>query len=535
MISSRPNALYGARVRNFVGSGERDTRKPGLAGPAAGGERCSADRPGRRATSAVPLGSALLLGVVALSWLGCDSSDEEDGGDAAAMGGADVGGEDARELPEIKQVFADEVQVADALFGVDITDDGAIYVSGETSVDGDPAVAVARYLPGGELDTSFGEDGIVALNTLEEADDDPDAGEPGAESSSAVAAMPDGGLAVVITRNDGALVREVVVVRLDAAGELDPGFGDEGVAWVPMTDWAVGDAWSDAGGRAEPESSAYDLVLDTSASDDRLVVFGSAAARMGTGRVDEDRYVVRLHAGDGSVDADFGDEGIFSIDLGEKKGPDGSRRGYVMDDGSIVSSGYTFYESVLHHIFLLHLDADGEPVTDFGFADADSDCNTEQDGVICINPFIGEGFAEAYAVAVQDDGKMITTGYGQPARGSGSGTDLVSFRFDGASLDASYGVAGGVIQDSGTEDRGRDLEVLPDGRVVHVGTLGGVAAMYFPGADGALWEGVGEGGVVDFPDNDGNLRGLAVHDGMIATVGDGPGAFLAIFEIEESP
>ncbi len=462
-----------------------------------------------------------------------DNTDAGDPGEATDGTDADLtadGGPSGPELPAIDEVAAKQVEVAADLLGVSITEDGLIYVAGNTDDDGDAAILVGRFNGDGKLDTDFGENGYVVINSLLADDDHPDALVPGEETTNAIAALGDGGAAILITRNDDNLGKEVVLARLDASGELDRDFGEDGIASVPMTDWTFGEEWTDAGGETEPLSTAYDVLLDPSGDEERLVVFGASPAPMSTGRIDMDRYVVRIMADDGSLDTEFANDGIFSIDFGEKEGEDETRRGYVMDDGSIVSSGYTQFEETLHHVFLLQLDADGEPASDFGFADGASDCGTEQDGVICINPFIGEGYAEAYAVTVQADGRLVTTGYGEPVADSGTEQDLVSFRFDGEAMDTDYGTAGALIRDSGTEDRGRDIVSLDDGRLVHVGKYGGFAAMYVTDFDGELWSDFGEGGIASFPDFAGNVRGVAERQGLIAAVGDG--GFFAVFRVE---
>jgi uncharacterized delta-60 repeat protein len=83
--------------------------------------------------------------------------------------------------------------------------------------------------------------------------------------------------------------------------------------------------------------------------------------------------------------------------------------------------------------------------------------------------------AEAYAVALQGD-KYVTTGYGRA--GPTGPVDAVSFRYTATGvLDTGWGNAGIVNLDVlGDNDRGRNLLVLPDMRVVIAGT-GSKAAM----------------------------------------------------------
>lgn len=469
-------------------------------------------------TATLLSGAALLA--TACSDDGAAPSDPQGGG----------GGGGSGNLP-LEQIFAAELDIADDLRGVSIADSDVIYVCGNSDQDGDPVIVVARLSSDGNLDQSFGEGGKVTINTIAAAEDHEDAGAPGDEQTDAVASLSDGGAALVVTRNDGELGDEVVVVRLSEEGELVENFGDAGIARVPLTDWEPGAEWESAGGSAEPNSVAYDLALDTSSGEDRLVVFGKAPARKKSGRVDEDRYIVRILADSGELDETFADDGVFSIDFGEKAGPDEARRGLVREDGSIVSSGYTFYDTVRHHIFLLGLDPDGKPIDEMGFVDPESDCGQTQAGVICMNPFIGSGYAEAYAVAVQDDGSFVTTGYGEPSSGSSTEQDLVSFRFGESAFDSGYGISGGAIFDSGAEDRGRDLVSLPDGRLAHVGMYQGKAAIYLTTPDGTLSESFGQSGVADFPTIDGTFWSVAAGEEQMVAVGDD--ALVAIYRFRD--
>jgi uncharacterized delta-60 repeat protein len=130
----------------------------------------------------------------------------------------------------------------------------------------------------------------------------------------------------------------------------------------------------------------------------------------------------------------------------------------VEPDGKIVSSGYTNVGG-RNHVVLLRLNADGTPDTTFS-----------SDGAVRFSPF-PLGMAEAYGVVRQSTGKYVTTGYGR-AEESGP-VDLVSFRLTPTGgIDSSWGVNGGFVLDyAGDNDRGRDLAILPDDRVLMVGSV----------------------------------------------------------------
>ena len=81
-------------------------------------------------------------------------------------------------------------------------------------------------------------------------------------------------------------------------------------------------------------------------------------------------------------------------------------------------------------------------------------------------------FAEAYDVGVQSTGKYVAAGYG--SRTGVGPVDVVTYRFNAdGTHDPSFGTSGGTTYDrAGVEDRGRDLVVLPDDRVLIAGSTG---------------------------------------------------------------
>ncbi len=160
--------------------------------------------------------------------------------------------------------------------------------------------------------------------------------------------------------------------------------------------------------------------LDDSSGEEKVVVFGFGPAKVGatTGdpavqRTDNDRYIARVLADDGSFDPDFNDGEVFSYNSGGTFS-DGGRRGLVLEDGSIVSAGYTNYgEGLGNHILVIKLTPEGTPDPSFGFGIASP-------GVARANPFLDDGgVAECYNVAVQSSGRYVTTGYGRATVANG--------------------------------------------------------------------------------------------------------------------
>jgi uncharacterized delta-60 repeat protein len=266
---------------------------------------------------------------------------------------------------------------------------------------------------------------------------------------------------------------DIIVARLNADGTVDPSFGKAGVRQLDLSLNAgnIGDAvWS----------------LDRDAQN-RLLVFG---ATKGSGtRVDADRVVIRLSA-NGAIDPSFATEGIATLNIANLS--ENARNGQVLPDGKILAAGYTAWPTgvgtqTANQPVLLRLNSDGTPDATFGV-----------EGIVTENPFVSAaplttpwGFVEAYAARPQSTGAYVTTGYGRPG---GTGTlDMIALRFtpEGV-LDPTWGSEGIVQFDiAGENERGRNLVVLPDDRVVIVGLttpvpLGTDALVVLLTAEGAL-------------------------------------------------
>ena len=250
---------------------------------------------------------------------------------------------------------------------------------------------------------------------------------------------------------------------------------------------------------------------------ERLVIFGLGTAPAGSERSDNDRYVVRLNAEDGTPDPDFNNGAPFSFHSTGTLN-DNARRGLVEGDGSIVSAGYTnLGEGLGNHVFLIRLNPDGTPDADFGGfvspGDSAEAAGGARPGVAIYNPFkVDGGFAEAYGAARLSNGDYVTTGYGRATAADTPSTlgfktttenDLVPFRVTADGLDDSWGNEGAqAVQSeaqgagSSEEERGRAIIALDDDRTVHAGRFAGEPALYVIKADGELDTSVSDDGIV---------------------------------------
>jgi uncharacterized delta-60 repeat protein len=174
-----------------------------------------------------------------------------------------------------------------------IQPDGRIVVVGNTT----DSVGLARYMPDGSLDQTFGSGG-VKISSI------------GSNVANGVALTADG--QIVVAGDDAGDFR---LARYDANGELDATFGTGGIA---KTDISGADDF------------AQDLTIDSAG---RIVVVGRA-----TSATILDMALVRYHP-DGTPDTSFATNGILTADF--------HGRGEFGEDvtidtqGRIVAAGYT--------------------------------------------------------------------------------------------------------------------------------------------------------------------------------------------------
>lgn len=436
--------------------------------------------------------------------------------------------------------------------------DGKIYVSGHVgnpSAETNPEahVVVGRFNPDGTPDTGFGEDGFVEVDL------------PGGsiEQSLAVAPLANGDVVAAInaTEEDGGI--SVYLVRFDKTGKQitgDAWGGDTGALEV-VFGWANDNNDAFPGVENPPQDTAWDLKVDNSSGEEKLVVAGHGSAAEGSGRTDADRYVVRLLASDGSVDPSFNDGKPFTYHSAQTFN-EGGRRISLGADGSIMSAGYTnLGEALRNHVILIHLNEDGTLDDAFGgFVSPQSSAEAvglaATLGVAVFNPLVADGgFAEGYAAVALSDGSWVTTGYGGATAEATPSTlsfktteapDLVSFRVHGKDLDTSWGSNGSaVIQSEGltglssAEERGRLLVALPNDRTLHAGYFGGVPSAIVLNAEGQLDTSVSEDGVLELPNEavSAQFFGAAVSpDGKhvaLSTNNNAGGARLVVLDLAE--
>ncbi|MGD9892325.1 MAG: hypothetical protein AB7R89_19615 [Dehalococcoidia bacterium] len=363
----------------------------------------------------------------------------------------------------------------DRFMAVAFGPDGALYAAGFVSQGGDHAMALAKFNVDGTPAKDFGKDGVAAVNVA--------AGGKSAELARAVVVQPSGKIVIAgpiehdtAATGDAAKDTDIAVLRFDNQGKLDSSFGREGIARI---DLGTGVA-----------TSATAFVGDTSwglgaLPGDKLVVFGSALTTAGGDRTDTDFVLTGLTAA-GAIDPAFGDDGKVVVDL--QGSGDSPRNVTVQPDGKVLATGYARDANGVVSPVIIRTTAAGVLDQSFG-----------KGGIATAT--VLPGVAESYAVAIQGD-NYITAGYGRGAD-AGEKVDMVVDRFkaDGT-WDTSFGSEGVTRLDLAKEDdRARNVIVLPDGRILAVGSgkldaanINAMVALF--GKDGAIDSSFGTSGYV---------------------------------------
>jgi len=263
----------------------------------------------------------------------------------------------------------------------------------------------------GELDASFGGDGVVATDF------------GGGDHGNCVALYDSTGKFVVAGECDG----KPALVRYHADGTLDTSFGGTGRVINSGADTNI--------------YSTKSMVVQ---GDGKIVVAGDVATPTTLG------IVLARFNGDGTLDATFGASGIATTD--ETYGV----IGFAMygGTGKIVVATHNYSDGIT----LLRYNADGTPDSSF-----------HQDGRVTTG--ISGGEYSSGSIAVQGDGKIVVTGYVNSLGGSKADVAVERYNADG-SLDTSFGVNGKVTTDFGSDDCGKSVAVQGDGKIVVAGGTG---------------------------------------------------------------
>lgn len=348
----------------------------------------------------------------------------------------------------------------------------ALQSDGKIVAAGTPQFSVARYNVDGTPDAAFGNGGFITHSI----------------------GQNNGAATKVVIQNDGKLVftgdsasfpakPSFVSVRANTDGTLDANFGSGGTVIT-----TIGDRDTSRAARVQV--------------DGKIVLAGYSVNGQ-----DANFALVRYDAG-GALDPIFGVGGkVITQVANDESADDFLEAVAVQNDGKIVVAGYI---SPYPAFVLARYNVDG--TLDAGFGNGGS-----------VVTRFGQDYSSAYALVIQNDGKIILAGSVRKFSGP---NDFALSRYESnGDLDMSFGIGGKVVTDfNGGNDIVHAIGIQSDGKIVAVGESIERFALARYNTDGSLDTSFGSGGTVRT-----NLFGSAVafgvafqNDGRIVAAGYGP-------------
>ncbi|MEO8042172.1 MAG: delta-60 repeat domain-containing protein, partial [Acidobacteriota bacterium] len=277
-------------------------------------------------------------------------------------------------------------------------------------------IGVARYNADGSFDSSFGTGGKVVTIFFYEC------------SVDAVAIQSDGKI-VTVGYHRGSTSWDFLVLRYNKVGVLDPSFGDGGEVLTSF------------GGYID---EAKDVAIQ---ADGKIVATGRN--RNNLNYPYDTKFALARYNTNGSLDTSFGTGGKVVTPFGSNSL--GAYDVAVQSDGKIVAAGSG--GDYPNNFALARYNTEGALDSSFGSGGK-------------VSTSIGN-FSEAYAAALQSDGKIVAAGFGYD--GSNSGVALAKYYIDG-SLDTSFGTGGKVVTPFPGGGAAYDVAIQSDGKIVSLGS-----------------------------------------------------------------
>ncbi|WP_276483664.1 T9SS type A sorting domain-containing protein [Paraflavitalea pollutisoli] len=325
-----------------------------------------------------------------------------------------------------------EQPVDDVALDILSQEDGKFITAGSISNGPYSSVAVVRYEPGGNIDSSFGEQGVVYLTTRGRYPHNPDLLQQ-RDGQYALNIKQDkaGNLVILSWEKDlVSLGRQCVLYKLKKNGQLDPAFGAGGRQVIRRAD--------------SLQISPYGLGLQ---SDGKIIVAASAYNRL---TYIKDGPLVGRILPDGRIDSSFGkggwiEERRFQINPTEEEITT-NRICLQADDKILFTGDNTPY--YLPFFGVARYTRNGLPDSTFGYAGLTST------KIIAVN--------QSASIAVQPDGKIVLAG-------AAHSTGKCVARFDSTGkLDYSFG-KNGVKANIGIGFNS-DVVLQADGKIILHGT-----------------------------------------------------------------
>jgi uncharacterized delta-60 repeat protein len=350
--------------------------------------------------------------------------------------------------------------------GVLIQPDGKIVVVGSSTVQGITKVLVARILPSGLMDQSFGVGGITTIT-----------GRAGSrrEEAHGVTIQSNGKLIVVGRSDRPSFGWDILMLRLTTSGNLDSSFGNSGVVITTV-----------GSGPAGPYSSYAQSVA---MQDSKIVVAGTS----GQGAFGPTNFTTLRYLPAGQLDTSFASNGIALASATEETSPNFSEQILFKvvvqeSDKHILVAGSNQTGSFFNNGMrvLIRYTPDGARDSTFGVAGMSvSECGVNT--AACSSPT----YCRVHDVVQTSDG-YLAAGFSQGGLGGGGFQLCPSYatlsRFSSSGFpDTSFG-SGGTVATEGPAFRGsrfyssmaliRDKVIVSGGAFQTVQRVFGLTARY---------------------------------------------------------
>lgn len=318
--------------------------------------------------------------------------------------------------------FIENGPYGDKAYGVALQEDGKIVVAGfATNASFYFDIAVARYNTDGTLDTTFNGTGTVTTHNSGFSD-----------FGSGVVIQPDGRIVVGGYGTDGATFDSFELVRYNSDGSLDATFNGSGVVKT------------DVGGGGLDEGLAVALQ-----DDGKLILTGHTyTQRCCTG----DFATARFNS-DGSLDTDFNGSGAVITPTASFFTEEASSAVFhgiaLQPDAKILVAGTSSTPD------------SGGPDFTVARYNSDGSLDTSFNGTGLVTTAFGSFGGEARGISVQSDGKIVGAGVSLTA----GAIAVVRYLPDG-SLDSSFGGAGTVLTPVESSSNAYALALQDDGKIV---------------------------------------------------------------------
>lgn len=309
---------------------------------------------------------------------------------------------------------------SDQGISVALQPDGKIVLGGATYDNVDYTGAVVRYFEDGDVDNTFGVDGVAHLSNISFIE--------------SLVLQDDGKIVVGAEKNNS-----FAMARLNADGSLDNSYGIDGYVNTEIYDIEGGLTLS----------YIQELVIQ---DDGKIVAAGFSYGNPTFHDVTVVRYLE-----DGTVDTNFADGGVFRTDLGGFA--DFCTAAAIQPDGKIILGGHKEISGTpgvpTYDAALIRLNSDGTLDSTFG-----------TDGIVSHRLVTEATYVQS--VAIQADGKIVFTGSVVTQGATSYHTYVCRLNADGT-MDLSFADIGYRIIDPYSEDFSQSILVQDDGSILVAG------------------------------------------------------------------